>query len=114
MINSDIRVRVFLKLIVRIFKFKDLKRAHSEFHGSPAKGRTSCNERVRALAKYFESKIPGCPGLLEGVEQDVRLLEGSSSLNPNNTDNAQDFNGNNGSSNNDNRDNNNSVRCVGR
>jgi hypothetical protein len=106
LINADIGARVFLKLIVRVFKFTDLKREHSEFHGSPAK--------ARALAKCFEFKIPGCPGLLEGVEQDVRLLEGSSSLNPNNTDNAQDFNGNNGNSDNDNRDNNNSVRCVGR
>ena len=38
----------------------------------------------------------------------------SGSVNPNNTDNAFDFNGNNGDVDNDNRNNNNSVRCVGR
>jgi hypothetical protein len=36
----------------------------------------------------------------------------SSSVNPNNSDNAYDFNGNNGDVDNDNRDNNNAVRCV--
>jgi hypothetical protein len=37
----------------------------------------------------------------------------SSSVNPNNSDNAYDFNGNNGDVDNDNRDNNNNaVRCV--
>ena len=66
MINSDVEVRVFSKLIARIFKSMDLKRVRSEFHGSPTK--------AQALVKCFEFKIPGYPGLLEGVEQDVRLV----------------------------------------
>jgi hypothetical protein len=54
MINSKAQVRVFSKLIVRVFKFKDLKRAHSEFHGSPDKSRF-----FGQLGEFFRVQDPG-------------------------------------------------------
>ena len=52
---------------------------------------------------------------LRDVEQDTWIVDWSSSVHPNNSDNAYDFNGNNGDIDNDNRSNgndNNAVRCV--
>ena len=68
----------------------------------------------RPEAKSNEAKIPSSNGLFAGLEQDTWIVDWSSSVHPNNSDNAYDFNGNNGDIDNDNRNNNNSVRCVGR
>jgi hypothetical protein len=51
---------------------------------------------------------------LRDVEQDTRIVDWSSSVHPNNSDDAYDFSGNNGNIDNDNRNNTDSVRCVAR
>ena len=62
--------------------------------------------------KSNDAKIPSPNGLFAGSRTGHKAFW-SSSVNPNNTDNAYDFNGNNGDIDNDNRDNNNEAAlCV--